>query len=127
MINIIKIFIFSLSFFINYFFYYLFYIKTKIESNFLFKIKNLKMNYTILEHESKYNIYNYEKYLVLPEIIEFVCIRMTKTDYYPNIIIAVLSSPHNFKKRYSFRKLTNIFCNSNNNCKFIFLSVLLKM
>lgn len=40
--------------------------------------------------------------------------------YYPEIIVSILSSPHNYKKRYSFRYNSINICNINTKCRIIF-------
>lgn len=85
-------------------------VKTNI-NKFFYEISNIKLNFTKINLETKsippYNDCD----LIMPRIIEYGVKRKSNTLTYPKIVIAVLSSPHNFKKRCSFRKNRQDSCN----------------
>lgn len=87
---------------------------------FLYEIRNIKLNYTKINLETKYFPPYNDNDLVMPKIIEYEVKLKANIVNIAKVVIAVLSSPHNFKKRYSFRKNSKEVCNKNRKCKFIF-------
>lgn len=101
-----------------YLFYH--YIRKDKYIKYLNDIININLNNTNINSEIKYFSPFKEKDLVLPKIIEFSILMNASITYLPNIVIGVLSSPHNFKKRYSFRKNSKKYCNYNTKCIVLF-------
>lgn len=91
-----------------------------IYNNYYNEIIISKINNTNIYPEIKYFPPFKDSDLVLPSIIEFNVIMNISIHYHPKVVISILSSPHNFKKRYSFRYNSKKYCNIKNNCKIIF-------
>lgn len=77
----------------------------------------IEANKTVTDLYS-YSYINY--YTTLPSIIEFNILRDISYSYNAKVVIAVISSPNNIKKRFSFRKLSRRYCNINFDCMFVF-------
>lgn len=105
------------------FFIYLNTISINIHENYnkyYYYITNIKHKNLSIQSEIKYYPPFNDKDLILPKIIEYDVLLNISNNFNPRIVIAVLSSPHNFKKRYSFRYNSKKYCNNNIKCRIIF-------